>query len=101
MQTYTYDFLYRFQARRDREEQEKMKSQEMKSAQQQHSKQQQDHPIVPSQNVGSHLHHSAVQNDLKLGLGMGVGGVGNNLGMMGNLDKSNQDILKAVSKINT
>lgn len=90
------------QARRDREEQEKMKAQELKSAQHnnKHSHAHQDHPIV-SQNTGGngHLHHSVVQNDLKLGLGMGVG-VGSNLGMMSSLDKSNQDILKAVSKVN-
>jgi len=61
------------------------------------------------------LHHSVVgQNDLKLGLGMGVGvgvgaglgpgigaGLGGNLGMMSALDKSNHDLLKAVSKVNS
>ncbi|CAD7083654.1 unnamed protein product [Hermetia illucens] len=85
------------QARRDREEQEKMKAQESMKSAQQHSKQQ-EHSIVTSQNSG-HLHHSVGQNDLKLGLGMGVG-VGSNLGMMGTLEKSH-DLLKAVSKVNT
>lgn len=56
--------------------------------------------------VGSHLHHpSLVQNDLKLGLGgMGAGlgsGLAGNLGMMGQLDNKNQDILKAVSKVSS
>ena len=93
-----------------------------KQQQQHHSnsqqQQQQEHAIISSQNshgghhgghignhgvgglVGSHLHHpSLVQNDLKLGLGgMGMG----NLGMMGQLDnKTNQDILKAVSKVSS
>lgn len=55
-----------------------------------------------NQNTGGHLHHSVVQNDLKLGLGMGgVGGVGSNLGMMSGLDKTNQDLLKSVSKVNS
>lgn len=97
-------FGYCLQARRDREEQEKMKAQELKSAQH-NSKQshQQDHghshshSHIVNQNSG-HLHHSVVQNDLKLGLGMGVGG---NLGMMSGLDKSNQDLLKSVSKVNS
>ncbi|CAH1730155.1 unnamed protein product [Chironomus riparius] len=119
------------QARREREEQEKMKQESMKSSQQQqqqqHNKaqQQQEHAaLLSSQNshghgphsghlgnhgvgglVGSHLHHpSLVQNDLKLGLG-GMGGLGGgltgNLGMMGQLDNKNQDILKAVSKVSS
>ena len=93
-------FTFFSQARRDREEQEKMKAQEsMKSAQQQQHSKPQDHSLVSSQNAG-HLHHPGLQNDLKLGLGMGVG-VGSNLGMMGSLDKSNHDLLKAVSKVNT
>ncbi|XP_055387983.1 homeobox protein abdominal-A [Condylostylus longicornis] len=89
------------QARRDREEQEKMKAQEMKSAQHKVNQHHDHSSIVSSQNLGgSHLHHSVVQNDLKLGLGMGVG-VSSNLGMMGSLDKTNHDILKAVSKVNS
>ncbi|XP_049277604.1 homeobox protein abdominal-A homolog isoform X7 [Anopheles funestus] len=119
------------QARREREEQDKMKNESLKSAQQHHSQKQgqQEHTIVGSQqtsngagagggagggggagsggstgNLGSHLHHPSIvsQNDLKLGLGgMGVG-VGGNLSMMGGLDnKTNQDILKAVSKVNS
>uniref|UniRef100_A0A182SAJ1 Homeobox domain-containing protein n=1 Tax=Anopheles maculatus TaxID=74869 RepID=A0A182SAJ1_9DIPT len=118
------------QARREREEQDKMKNESLKSAQQHHSQKQaqQDHTIVGSQqssngpgtgggaggagsagsggstgNLGSHLHHPSIvsQNDLKLGLGgMGVG-VGGNLSMMGGLDnKTNQDILKAVMQHN-
>lgn len=86
--------------RRDKQE-EMHKQESLKSAQQSH-KQQQDHPIVSShsQNTGvGHLHHSVVQNDLKLGLGMG-GGISNNLGMMGSLEKTNQDLLKAVNKLN-
>lgn len=90
------------QARRDREEQEKMKAQEsLKSAQHNNKHSHQDHPIV-SQNTGGsgHLHHSVVQNDLKLGLG-GMN-VGSNLGMMSSLDKNNHhDILKGVGKIST
>lgn len=86
------------QARREREEQDKMKNDSLKSAQQHHSqKQQQEQTIVGSQqtsgsgggggstSLGSHLHHPSIvaQNDLKLGLGsMGVG-VGGNLSMMG------------------
>uniref|UniRef100_A0A182RKV0 Homeobox protein abdominal-A homolog n=1 Tax=Anopheles funestus TaxID=62324 RepID=A0A182RKV0_ANOFN len=100
------------QARREREEQDKMKNESLKSAQQHHSQKQgqQEHTIVGSQqtsngagagggagggggagsggstgNLGSHLHHPSIvsQNDLKLGLGgMGVG-VGGNLSMMG------------------
>ena len=97
-----FSFFF-LQARRDREEQEKMKAQEsLKSAQHNNKHAHQDHSIV-SQNSGGngHLHHSVVQNDLKLGLGgMGVG-VGSNLGMMNSLDKSNQDLLKAVSKVNS
>ncbi|GAB0091022.1 Homeobox protein abdominal-A [Sergentomyia squamirostris] len=94
------------QARRDREEQDKMKLKETHSSAQHNNKPPQEHPIVSSQNTGSggghHLHHhpSVVQNDLKLGLGMGMG-VGGQLGMMGGLDKNNQDLLKAVSKVNT
>ncbi|XP_055302616.1 homeobox protein abdominal-A homolog isoform X3 [Sitodiplosis mosellana] len=73
------------QARRDREEQEKMKNQEIKSAQQQHSNKQShhhdQHSHIVNQNSSGHLHHSVVQNDLKLGLSMsGVGGIGSNLG---------------------
>ena len=45
----------------------------------------------------SHQHPSVVQNELKLGLGM-TGNLGGMMGQMG--DKSNQDILKAVSKVN-
>ena len=121
----------KLKARREREEQEKMKQETMKSSQQQqqqqHNKaqQQQEHAaLLSSQNshghgphsghlgnhgvgglVGSHLHHpSLVQNDLKLGLG-GMGGLGGgltgNLGMMGQLDNKNQDILKAVSKVSS
>lgn len=78
-----------------------MKAQELKSAQHNNKpSHQQDHghshshSHIVNQNTG-HLHHSVVQNDLKLGLGMGVGG---NLGMMSGLDKSNQDLLKSVSK---
>jgi hypothetical protein len=105
-----------------------MKQDSLKSSQQQHhnksQQQQQDHgAIITSQNshghgphsghlgnhvglVGSHLHHpSLVQNDLKLGLGGMGGGLGSglsgNLGMMGQLDNKNQDILKAVSKVST
>lgn len=81
-----------------------MKNQELKSAQQHSNKQSlQDHghshshSHIVNQNTG-HLHHSVVQNDLKLGLGMG--GV-SNLGMMGGLDKTNQDLLKSVSKVNS
>ncbi|XP_035778678.1 homeobox protein abdominal-A homolog isoform X1 [Anopheles albimanus] len=115
------------QARREREEQDKMKNESLKSAQQHHSQKQnqQEHTIVGSQqssnnpgtggsgggggavpgggsgSLGSHLHHPSIvsQNDLKLGLGgMGVGG---NLSMMGGLDnKTNQDILKAVMQHN-
>lgn len=86
------------QARREREEQDKMKNESLKSAQQHHSQKQQEQTIVASQqsnggggggggstNLGSHLHHPSIvaQNDLKLGLGsMGVG-VGGNLSMMG------------------
>lgn len=112
------------QARREREEQEKMKQDSIKSnqQQQQHSKQsQQEHAIISSQNshgghhgghignhavgglVGnSHLHHPSLQNDLKMGLG-GMGGLGSgNLSMMGQLDnKTNQDLLKAVSKVSS
>ncbi|XP_055679657.1 homeobox protein abdominal-A-like isoform X1 [Lutzomyia longipalpis] len=93
------------QARRDREEQDKMKLKESQLTGQHNNKPPQEHPIVSSQNSGSggghHLHHHpSVQNDLKLGLGMGVG-VGGNLGMMGGLDKNNQDLLKVVSKVNT
>lgn len=86
------------QARRDREE-EKMKAQEsLKSAQHNNKHSHQEHQIGSQNTAGSvHLHHSVVQNDLKLGLGMGVG---NNLGMMGILDKNNQDMMKAVGKIN-
>lgn len=119
----------KLKARREREEQEKMKQESLKSSQQQHhnkqqqQQQQQEHAIISSQNshghgphsghlgnhgvgglVGSHLHHpSLVQNDLKLGLGgMGLGsGLAGNLGMMGQLDNKNQDILKAVSKVST
>lgn len=87
------------QARREREEQDKMKNDSLKSAQQHHQsqkQQQQEHTVVGSQqtsggggggstSLGSHLHHPSIvaQNDLKLGLGsMGVG-VGGNLSMMG------------------
>lgn len=86
------------QARREREEQDKMKNDSLKSAQQHHKQQQQqEQTIVGSQqtsgggggggstSLGSHLHHPSIvaQNDLKLGLGsMGVG-VGGNLSMMG------------------
>ncbi|XP_058811564.1 homeobox protein abdominal-A homolog isoform X1 [Topomyia yanbarensis] len=99
------------QARREREEQDKMKNESLKSAQQHHSQKQQEQTIVGSQqssgggsaSLGSHLHHPSIvaQNDLKLGLGsMGVG-VGGNLSMMGGLDnKTNQDILKAVMQHN-
>lgn len=65
---------------------------------------QQDHIVTPTQNSGSGHHpplHSSVQNDLKLGLG-GMGGVSGNLGMMSPMnEKNNQDILKAVSKVNS
>ena len=95
-----------WQARRDREEQEKMKNQEIKSAQQQHSNKQShhhdQHSHIVNQNSSGHLHHSVVQNDLKLGLSMsGVGGIGSNLGMMTGFEKPNQDLLKSVSKINS
>lgn len=85
------------QARREREEQDKMKNDSLKSAQQHHNQKQQEHTVVSSQqtsgggagggstSLGSHLHHPSIvaQNDLKLGLGsMGVG-VGGNLSMMG------------------
>ncbi|XP_031619411.1 homeobox protein abdominal-A homolog isoform X2 [Contarinia nasturtii] len=95
------------QARRDREEQEKIKNQEIKSAQQQHNSNKQSHhhdqhSHIVNQNSSGHLHHSVVQNDLKLGLSMsGVGGIGSNLGMMTGFDKPNQDLLKSVSKINS
>lgn len=88
-----------------------MKHDSLKSAQQHHnSNKQSDHHtnVVTQQGViggvggggGGHLHHPSVQNDLKLGLsGMGVGG---HLGMMGQLDnKTNQDLLKAVTKVNS
>lgn len=100
-----------------------MKNDSLKSAQQHHNSQkQQEQTIVGSQqssgggggggggggssSLGSHLHHPSIvaQNDLKLGLGsMGVGvGVGGNLSMMGGLDnKTNQDILKAVSRVHS
>lgn len=108
-----------------------MKQDSIKSSQQQqqqhHNKsqqQQQDHAAILSQNshghgphsghlgnhgvgglVGSHMHHpSLVQNDLKLGLGGmsgGLGSLGSNLGMMGQLDNKQQDILKAVSKVSS
>lgn len=113
--------------RREREEQDKMsKSDQMKSSQQQqqhqNKQQQQDHSSMhSSQNnhghtphsgghignhgvgglVGSHLHHpSLVQNDLKLGLG-GMGGGLGPMGMMGQLDNKQQDLLKAASKVNS
>ena len=101
-----------------------MKQDSIKSSQQQqqHSKQsQQEHAIISSQNAhgghhgghlgnhgvgglvgNNHLHHSSLQNDLKMGLG-GMGGLGSaNLSMMGQLDnKTNQDLLKAVSKVSS
>ncbi|XP_063707528.1 homeobox protein abdominal-A homolog isoform X1 [Culicoides brevitarsis] len=88
------------QARREREEQDKMKQESLKSAQQHHNQHHKtDHQAnLVSQHQGmSHLHHPSVQNDLKLGLsGMG------HLGMMGQLDnKTNQDIMKAVSKVSS
>lgn len=58
-----------------------------------------NHAQNPGSNVGGghHVHQHPSQNDLKLGLG----GMTSNLGMMGQMgDKSNQDILKAVSKVN-
>lgn len=81
--------FYHAQARRDREEQEKMKAQESLKSAQQHSNKlsHQDHSIGVQNSAGSggggggggglggHHHHSIVQNDLKLGLGgMNVGG---------------------------
>lgn len=85
-----------------------MKNQEIKSAQQQHNSNKQSshhhdqHSHIVNQNSGGHLHHSVVQNDLKLGLSMsGVGGIGSNLGMMSGYEKPNQDLLKSVSKINS
>lgn len=78
-----------------------MKQESLKSAQQHHSSKPSDHhPQHVSQNSGlvgaNHLHHPSVQNDLKLGLG-GMSHLG-----MGQFDnKSNQDILKAVSKVNS
>lgn len=80
-----------------------MKQDSIKSAQHHSNKSSQDHSHVSSQNSGGggHLHHSIIQNDLKLGLG-GMG-VASNLGMMGGLvdNKTNQDILKAVGKVNS
>lgn len=77
-----------------------MKQESLKSAQQHHNKQAEHHQNLVSQNPGlvggSHLHHPSVQNDLKLGLG-GMG----HLGMSQFDNKSNQDILKAVSKVNS
>lgn len=67
--------------------------------QQDHHGHSHSHSHIVNQNSGGHLHHSVVQNDLKLGLGMG--GVGSNLGMMSGLDKTNQDLLKSVSKVNS
>jgi Antp family, other len=117
--TKTISILHHFQARREREEQDKMKQDSIKSAQHQQQKQQhnssnQDHSHITSHSqhggghggsLGGHLHHpSLVQNDLKLGLGGmgGLGGLGGPLGMMGGMDnKTNQDILKAVSKVNS
>lgn len=88
-----------------------MKQDSLKSAQQHHNsnKPSDHHSNIVSQQGGlggvgvgggGHLHHPSVQNELKLGLsGMGVGG---HLGMMGQLDnKANQDLLKAVSKVNS
>lgn len=107
------------QVRREREEQDKMKSSDqMKPSQQQHQKQQQDHNMHSQNNHGhaphsghlgnhsvgglvpNHLHHpSLVQNDLKLGLG-GMGQL-SSMGMMGQLDNKQQDLLKAASKVNS
>lgn len=61
-----------------------------------------NHGQNPGNNVGGgggghHVHQHPSQNELKLGLQ----GMTSNLGMMGQMgDKSNQDILKAVSKVN-
>lgn len=59
-----------------------------------------NHPQNPGSNVsGHHGHqHPSVQNELKLGLGGMTSNLGGMMGQMG--DKSNQDILKAVSKVN-
>lgn len=77
-----------------------MKQDSLKSAQQHHNsnKPSVDHHMSQQGMVGGgHLHHPSVQNDLKLGLGMG-----GHLGMMGQLDnKANHDLLKAVSKVNS
>lgn len=76
-----------------------MKQESLKSAQQHHNQHHKtDHQanLVAQHQGMSHLHHPSVQNDLKLGLS----GMGGHLGMMGQLDnKTNQDILKAVSKV--
>lgn len=83
-----------------------MQQQQQQQHHQQHQQQQQqqDHHSIIAHNPG-HLHHTlGGQNDLKLGLGMGVGvggGLGGNLGMMSALDKSNHDLLKAVTKVNS
>ncbi|XP_058119261.1 homeobox protein abdominal-A homolog [Anopheles coustani] len=117
------------QARREREEQDKMKNESLKSAQQHHSQKQsqQEHTIVGSQQSsngtgtggsagggggggsggggtgshGSHLHHPSIvsQNDLKLGLG-GMGvGVGGNLSMMGGLDNKTNQDILKARKL--
>lgn len=76
-----------------------MKQESLKSAQQHHNQHKDHHPSLVQNPGMGHLHHSSVvQNDLKLGLS----GMGGHLGMMGQLDnKTNQDILKAVSKVNS
>lgn len=77
-----------------------MKNQEIKSAQQQHSSNKQSHhhdqhSHIVNQNSSGHLHHSVVQNDLKLGLSMGgVGGIGSNLGMMNGFDKTDSRFIQ-------
>lgn len=76
-----------------------MKNQEIKSAQQQHSNKQShhhdQHSHIVNQNSSGHLHHSVVQNDLKLGLSMGgVGGIGSNLGMMTGFDKTDSRFIQ-------
>jgi Antp family protein len=83
-----------------------MKQESLKSAQHHSNKQSQQDHTIPSSNqssggLGGHLHHPAIvsNNELKLGLG----GMGGNLSMMGgHLDnKTSQDILKAVNKVNS
>lgn len=73
-----------------------------KSAQHSLKPQDNSHGIIgggQSSHPQQHLsHHSVMPNDLKLNLGMGVG---SNLGgMMGQMEKVNHELIKAVSKVN-